>query len=364
MNTKKLFICKYLSFFTYTVTPINMKHLKPLRVTLLILLFVCDGVLFAQEALERSAPFSAVKWDGETPIVLIDDWYTLTAVNGVPVKDIVAFSKKKRKSSWQKYFSEDIIEAMNGLGKPLQVTTTLSFINDGKSVAKSVEVTKEKRRSVREYNKENPIPTTSTKSVQTKESVPAEQERIVADIQKSIAGFANAKSDVAYKFKSAKIEFTTTGHKLYAGKETYYIDDYGKTVVIVADKPGAYEPENTTMIWKDGKTTMLNHLTKKYYTTPIRTKSSEPPTIAYSNETQRKQGGYSKKANTKVAGHECEVYELAKMKVTYYLWKGIDLKIENYSLGGDIGYIREATSVEENISIPASLYTIPAGYKK
>lgn len=347
-------------------SPNVMKQILPINryiFTLFSILFA--GTVHGQLAPDRSAPFTAVKWEGETPIVMLDEWHTLTAIDGTPVKDIIAFSKKVQKSRWQKYFSEDIVEAMRGLDKPLNITSTLTLLKEGKAISKQVAVTTDNRKSVWKYNNDNKKTTPSSSSSSTsKESVSAQQEKIVADIQKDIAGFANVKGSEVYKFKSAKIEFTTTGHKLYAGKETYYIDDYGKTVIIITDKPGAYEPEHTTMIWKDGKTTMLNHNTKKYYQTPVRTKSSEPPTIAYSNETQRKQGGYTKKTNEKVAGKDCDVYEHTKMKVTYYLWKNIDLKLVNYALGGDIGYTREATSVEESITIPASLFTIPEGYKK
>ncbi len=108
---------------------------------------------------------------------------------------------------------------------------------------------------------------------------------------------------------------------------------------------------------------MINHHKKNYYTTPVRTKSSEPPVIAYSNAEQKKQGGYVKKPNETIAGKDCEVYEHTKNKVTYYLWKNIDLKFVNYSLG-NTGYTREATSVEEISSVPVSLLQIPEGYKK
>lgn len=67
--------------------------------------------------------------------------------------------------------------------------------------------------------------------------------------------------------------------------------------------------------------------------------------------------------NETVAGKECEVYDHVKMKIIYYLWKNIDLKLVNYSLGST-GYTREATLVEEISSIPASVLQIPEGYKK
>lgn len=170
--------------------------------------------------------------------------------------------------------------------------------------------------------------------------------------------------DKPFAFKSAKIQYTITGHKMYAGTETYYIDDYGKTVVLEVDKPGFMgQKEKQTIIWKDNKTTLIDHVKKTWYTTPVRTKSTEPPTIGYSSETQRKQGGYEKQANESISGQDCSVYKHSKNDVIYWLWKGIDLKQRNYSLGGEMGYVKEATKVEEGISIPASLFEVPAGYK-
>lgn len=337
-----------------------MKHLTPCIIGVFIILSHASILpIYSQPAPERSTPYAAMKWEADTPLILLDAWYTLTAIDGVPINEIITFAKKEKKSRWQKYVSEDIVEIMRLIEKPMNSTASLSLTKDGRALTKQVELTKENRRSVRKYNDEHK----QSPSAAADESKQSKQEMIVSDLQKNIAKSVNIKNDAVYGFKSAKIEFTTTGHKLYAGKETYYIDDYGKTVVIVTDKPGLYEPENTTMIWKDGKTTMINHHTKKYYTTPVRTKSSEPPTIAYSNETQRKQGGYTKKGKETIAGKECDVYEHRTMKVTYYLWKNIDLKLINYSLG-DMGYTREAVSVQENISLPSSLFELPDGYKK
>ena len=58
------------------------------------------------------------------------------------------------------------------------------------------------------------------------------------------------------------------------------------------------------------------------------------------------------------------VYGHEKMKATYWLWKNIDVKLINYSLGGNMGYTKEASFIHENITIPASVFEIPAGYKK
>lgn len=333
--------------------PITSRVLRLCETLVFCIIFLCFGKAFTQPAPERSTPFTAVKWLQENPYVMVEnEWYLLVAVDGTEAKAIVDYCKKIKGSRWQKYFSEDFVEALTGMGKPPQQKVKLLLINDGKTFEKTLEMTTDNRRKVWTYNNENQL-TTEGKT----------QQEIVADVQKNIADFVNIKGDSVYKFKSAKIEFTSTGSKLFAGKETYYIDDFGKTVVIVTDKPGVMEPEKTTMIWKNNQTTLINHYKKNYYTTPVRTKSSEPPVIAYSTAEQKKQGGYEKKANEKIAGKECEVYEHIKNKVTYFLWKGIDLKLINHSVGSTF-YTREAISVEENITIPASLLQIPEDYRK
>ena len=69
------------------------------------------------------------------------------------------------------------------------------------------------------------------------------------------------------------------------------------------------QKDNKTLIWKDNKTTEIDHVSKSWQSYSIRPKVTEPPVISYSNETQRKQGGYVKKPDEKVLGKTCQVYE-------------------------------------------------------
>ncbi|MCD6010760.1 MAG: beta-lactamase [Flavipsychrobacter sp.] len=328
-----------------------MRHIIFLFVTMLIL----NGSTIAQNAPERTAPYSAVKWLQANPYVMVNDgWYLLVKLHGTEANKIVAFCKQEKGDRWQKWFSEDIVEVMQKMGKPLPTTVEMLLIKDGKTQTVKAEMTKENRRAAWKYNNDNP----SAEKMST-------QKEVVAQTQKDIASAVNITMDKPFLCKSAKIEFTYTGHKMFAGKETLYIDDYGKTVISIVDKPGMMnQRENSTTIWKDNKTTVYNHVKKNYYTTPVRPKSTEPPVISYSTETQRKQGGYNKKGNETVVGMNCDVYEHEKMKVTYWLWKNVDVKLINYSMGGNMGYTKEATSIQENITIPAELFSVPSGYNK
>jgi hypothetical protein len=116
---------------------------------------------------------------------------------------------------------------------------------------------------------------------------------------------------------------------------------------------------NQTSIWKDGKTTLINHETKKVSTSPFRVKDSEAPAIAETSDNSKKTVGYEKLPDETVAGKTCEVWYNKQLNVKYYLWNKIDLKLENMGV-----YTKEATSVEEISSIPAEVMEIPKDYQQ
>lgn len=66
-----------------------------------------------------------------------------------------------------------------------------------------------------------------------------------------------------------------------------------------------------------------------------------------------------------ILGRTCDVYTMeipsAKLKGTYYVWKGITLKT-NSEVGG-IGISMEATKIEENVAIPPEKFEVPKDIK-
>ena len=327
--------------------------------------FLSSNSSFAQLAEERTAPFSGVKPSGSNIMLLVDgQWYTAKAINNVSISTIVSYCKKEEKEDWLEYLAEDIVEVMQGLKKPLKTNTTLRLVKDGKTITKTVSVTKEKRRASRDYHYKHYKDQDRSVTRINRDEHSATRKRI-GSTPKQVAKSVNISMDKPFLFKSAKVEFNYTGHKLYSGKETLYVDDYGKTVIVITDKPGFMgQKDKKTIIWQDNKTTVIDHVKKTWYTTPIRTKSTEPPVISYSTEKQREQGGYVRKANETVLGKNCQVYEHGQMKVTYWLYKNLDFKMVNYSMGGNAGYTKKPLSIKEGITIPASVLKIPAGYKK
>lgn len=161
-----------------------------------------------------------------------------------------------------------------------------------------------------------------------------------------------------FNIKAAKVEFKETGGPT-EGTETLYFDDFGNTAVLISDKQSKYEKTNQTIIWKDGKSTMINHEKKTVMSSPFRPKVTEPPSIADLSESSRNTAGYEKLADETVAGKNCEVWYNKAINVKYWLWNKIEMKIENMG-----AYTREAVSAEEISSIPTEVMNIPGDYKQ
>ena len=164
-----------------------------------------------------------------------------------------------------------------------------------------------------------------------------------------------------FQVQSARIDYVYSG--IFEGKETIYFEDWGNTVVIVEDKKEFGNEVKQTVIWKDRQTTMINHVEKSVWQGRMRPRSTEPPAVAGIVESQLAQVGYKKMPDETIAGRTCTVFENSGLKVTYWLWKGTELKISNRSVGQQ-GYVREAKSVSENVAIPDDLLSIPQGYSR
>jgi hypothetical protein len=161
-----------------------------------------------------------------------------------------------------------------------------------------------------------------------------------------------------FDIKAAKIVFNySDGNE--TGTETLYFDDYGNRAVLVIDKTSRYGKNNQIQIWKDKKTTIIDHEKKTVATTGFRPKATEPPSLADADEQTRKNIGYEKLADESVAGKNCEVWFNANQDFKYCLWNKIALK---EVLGTSIN--REATGVEEISEIPASVMEVPKDYKQ
>lgn len=166
-----------------------------------------------------------------------------------------------------------------------------------------------------------------------------------------------------YAIKAAKVMYEYTD-RYTTGTETLYFDEFGDIAVLDIDKKNKFGTTKQTIIWKDKKSTILDHIKKTVVTSSFRSKDSEPPTIALISEENRKGVGYEKLDNEEVAGKSCMVYYHKKIDVKYWLWSNIEMKIVNNAMGKQIGLTRAAKSIEEIKEIPVSILKIPADYTK
>ncbi len=319
-----------------------------LAVVLLILVFACSR----GQAPDKSAPFTAVKWENELPVVRIDnDWFSLEKLDKTDIKSIIEYCKKEYDDNYQKRFSEDLVEVLKKMGMTPGLHVEMELKKDGKTIVKQIEMTKENRRLAWQYNNDPTDPVSGGK-IETGEQ-PVDKNYLVKAGDKTViqpkAGH--------FEIKSCKITYEYTG--MMQGTDILYFDDYGETVVLVQNRPSEMLGGNKTIIYKDKKTTIINHNRKNAAKSAFRVKDTEPPTIATSSN--REAEGFEKLPNETIAGKECEVYKHKTMNVTYWLWNNIDLRLENYALGKN-GYIKNATAVEVLTSIPNELFMVPEGY--
>jgi hypothetical protein len=74
------------------------------------------------------SPFTKVRYEGEKVMVTYDGAeYELTALNGLPVSEILKFCHEQYGGRWQKRFAEDLVPVMNDMGHPLNPDHTVSL---------------------------------------------------------------------------------------------------------------------------------------------------------------------------------------------------------------------------------------------
>lgn len=89
----------------------------------------------------RTAPWSGVRWRGETPIVLIDGrWWQLESIEGLRADLVVAFCKQTTNDTWAKRFCEDLVEVLTRmLGHAPGATVSLVLVDPDTRETKTME---------------------------------------------------------------------------------------------------------------------------------------------------------------------------------------------------------------------------------
>ena len=141
-----------------------------------------------------------------------------------------------------------------------------------------------------------------------------------------------------------------------------YFDDYGVKQATLSDFGG----RKSRNIVVDGATVMVNDEEKTAMKMPM---MGQRETVNFSNLDEKAIKKYKVKelGTETVAGKECKKYEVTLFmmgqprKQTVCVYKGITLKSSCSSDFGDM--TQTATKIQEDVEIPASMFTLPAGVK-
>ncbi len=87
------------------------------------------------------SPFTKVRYEGEKAMVTYNGTeYELTAMNGLPVSEILKFCRAQYRGRWQKRFAEDIVPVMNDMGHPLNSDNTVSLTLMNTTTGQSIDI--------------------------------------------------------------------------------------------------------------------------------------------------------------------------------------------------------------------------------
>ena len=95
-----------------------------------------------EEVFAKVAPFTGVRWGGDDearpdfdqPTVRVrGEWFRLTAVDGIPIEELMKTARRHFGDKARKRFTEDLVELLAAADHDLEWTVTLMLdANDGK----------------------------------------------------------------------------------------------------------------------------------------------------------------------------------------------------------------------------------------
>ena len=140
-----------------------------------------------------------------------------------------------------------------------------------------------------------------------------------------------------------------------------YFDDYGAKQATLSNFGG----RKMRMLVVDGSNVMVNDEEKTATRMPMMGQGEK---VNFTNLDEKAIKKYKvKELGTEVvADKECKKYQITvfmmgqPQKQTVWVYKGITLKTTTNS---DFGGNQTATKIQENVEIPASMFTVPAGVK-
>lgn len=173
-----------------------------------------------------------------------------------------------------------------------------------------------------------------------------------------------------YKVKSGIIEFAMTG--MQNGKEILYFDDWGRVEAKYTNTEmsvmGVKQKNHTLTILRDGKTysIQLDEKTGTVTDAPIlgelsHAAQSQGKDMSDMGLAMLKQMGGKKVGQEEVAGHMCDVFEVAQMKMKTWVKDGVTLKSEGGF--GNMQINSTAIKVQFNVDVPAEKFAVPEDVK-
>lgn len=119
----------------------------------------------------KLAPFTAVRWVGDKPLVRVDGtFYELLVLDGQPAASLVAFAKEQYGRRWAKRFSEDLVQLMTEMGHPPGPSVSMSLLDvegSGKRIDRpKVAMTADNRSMAWGYNRNAEEDSTQVQRVQ------------------------------------------------------------------------------------------------------------------------------------------------------------------------------------------------------
>ena len=129
-----------------------------LRILAVILVVVASTSSLTAEDYAKLSPFGAVHWNAdEPPEVRIDGtWYTIVAIEDVPIDEVIAFCNATWPEGAKKRFNEDLVEVLSRMGhRPnAKVTLKLTELESKKEVTlNDVVMTRENRNAIRRQSR-------------------------------------------------------------------------------------------------------------------------------------------------------------------------------------------------------------------
>jgi len=130
-----------------------------MRLRLMLLALALAGPALAGEWQHKSAPYSAVRWKGDTPIARVEGtWGEVVSIHGKAAKEILAFCRKRYAGKWKKRFVEDLGEVFDAMKLPPagKVTVVLKTLPGGELETLEAPMTYALRKQARDAGSDQP----------------------------------------------------------------------------------------------------------------------------------------------------------------------------------------------------------------